>query len=217
MASKKSSGKQDSPEKYIRTRARNLPLGECYINHDWADHGMAFIIVTRKHSTGNITFGSYQVDLYCLGVKDTFWDFNVLPGTIEHIKDQYREMTNGTVELGLTDYTLVHNIIYGAEAFADDLGFKPHKDFSLTQFILEEDDDSVDFIELDFGIEGLPAVIKGKEQHPAGVLKTLDRVVGKGNYFVLSEDGTIIDGPALGNEPDNDDDTQEPMNMEMVD
>jgi len=38
------------------------------------------------------------------------------------------------------EYLLLHNIIYGAIEFADDLGIKPHKDFDLICHVLEPDD-----------------------------------------------------------------------------
>jgi hypothetical protein len=181
MSKKRSKQKHDSPEKYIRTRARNLPIGECYINPGWDEGGMALIIVTRKHSTGNLTIGAYQVDLYCLGVKNTFWRFNELPDELEYVNEQFSMFSDTGEDLIQADYTLVHNIIYGAEAFADDLGFKPHKDFALTQYILEEDDDEVEFIDIEFGMNGLPAVIMGKEHYPPGVFNILDRSVGPGS------------------------------------
>ena len=50
---KKSSGKvvqMLSPENYIRTKARTLPLYECWINTDWKEGSQASCIVSRKHS-----------------------------------------------------------------------------------------------------------------------------------------------------------------------
>ena len=66
-----------SPENYIRTRARNLPIHECLITEEWEKAGMASVLIARKHSNGNITLGFYLVDIYCLGVKDTFYQFNI--------------------------------------------------------------------------------------------------------------------------------------------
>ena len=34
-----------SPENYIKTRVRNLPLGKCYINKDWYEMGMATFLL----------------------------------------------------------------------------------------------------------------------------------------------------------------------------
>lgn len=177
----------NSPESYIKTRARNLPIGKCYINQSWKEKGFATIIISRNHVNGNFTFGVYLVDLYCLGVKDTFYNFNVYTEFIE-LLDKFKK-EQGMVE---SEYALVHNIIYGAVEYAEDLGFKPDKDFEVSQYLLEEDDDKVEFIDVEFGLNGKPAIFIWKEKHPANIIATLERSVGKGNFTVFS--GEDIEG-----------------------
>lgn len=171
-----------SPENYIKTRARKLPVGKCYINEDWAKSGFASIVVSRNHINGNFTFAVYLVDLYCLGVKDTFYNFNV--------NTEFTELLNkleGQQEMEEIEYALAHNIIYGGVEYAEDLGFKPHKDFGVSQYLLEEDDDRVELIDIQFGMNGKPAILLGKEKHPANVIATLERTVGKGNFIIIEE------------------------------
>ena len=79
---------QLSPEKYIRTRARTLEIYECYVNKEWQSIGMAQILVTRKHKTGNVTLGFYLVDTFALGVKDTFYRFNYAPTDYQELLDK---------------------------------------------------------------------------------------------------------------------------------
>lgn len=170
-----------SPEDYIKTRARNLPIGKCYINEGWADSGFASIVVSRNHINGNFTFAVFLVDLYCLGVKDTFYDFNVHAEFAE-LLDKFKAQQ----EMKEIDYALAHNIIYGAVEYAEDLGFKPDKDFEISQYLLEEDDDHVEFIDIDFGLNGKPAVFMWKEAHPENIIATLDRNIGEGNFTIFS-------------------------------
>jgi len=125
-----------SPEKYIKTQARALPLYECLISEEWEDSGIANIIITRKHITGNVTVGIYCVDLYCLGLKDTGYKFNVP-------FDDYSYQKISVLGLKKCSYALAHNIIYGGIAYAEDYGFKAHRDFAVSQFILEEDDEQI--------------------------------------------------------------------------
>ncbi|MGH2643198.1 MAG: hypothetical protein ACRDE2_04565, partial [Chitinophagaceae bacterium] len=98
------------------------------------------------------------------------------------------------------DYPLVHNIIYGAIEFAEDFGFFPHKDFKTTQYILEEDDDRVELIDIEFGKEGKPFYFVGPNEDPvkqSKILATLERTAGPGNFdFVAGED-------AFGNEEED--------------
>jgi hypothetical protein len=177
-----------SPEKYIRTKARSLPLGTCYLNQGWKESGMAFIIVTREHVNGNLTFAIIQVDLHCLGVKDAFWNFNVSSLEVDKIIETQNENSNGEDPLTEVDYVLVHNIIYGAVEYAEELGFKPHKDFNLVQYILEEDDEHIELMEIEFGLNGQPAIYIGKEQHPKNIIAQLNRSVGEGNYRIIDQE-----------------------------
>jgi len=143
-----------SPKQYIRTRARNLPLDTCYINHNWKENRMASIFVVRKHSNHNFTFGIYLVDLLALGTKDTFYHFNVNESVLNELLERSEPENWMKVP-----YPLVHNIIYGANDFAEYNGFKLHGDFELTQHILEMDTDEVEYIEIEFGKNGEPFLL----------------------------------------------------------
>lgn len=146
--------KQPTPAEYIRTRARKLPIDACYINGNWKQSGMASIIVVRKHTNQNYTFGVYLVDIFALGTKDTFYNFNVSPSVLAELLERMEED-----KFIKADYALVHNIIYGANEFAEEHGYKTSKDFILTQFILEEDTEAIELIDIEFGKDGKPFLI----------------------------------------------------------
>ena len=146
--------KQLSPENYIKTKARTLPIYKCFITSGYQEFGMGNIMVIRKHTTGNITFGTYLVDLYALGVKDTTYSFSNPDNFLDTI------LSNGNfIEI---DYNLAHNIIFGSIEFASEHGFKPHKDFEkLTKYILEIDDDNIPLIDIELVKDGKPFLIVG--------------------------------------------------------
>ena len=152
---KKQNQRQQTPENYIRTRARSLPVDSCYVNSHWKESGMASIIVARKHNNGNFTIGIYLVDLFALGTKDTYFQFNI---QLRELDEIIEKMGNG--QMIKAGYALVHNIIYGANAFAEDNGFRVYKDFSVTQFILEEDTEDIELIEIEFGNSGKTFLIQ---------------------------------------------------------
>jgi hypothetical protein len=174
-----------TPENYIRQKARSLPLFECFINSDWEENGMANITVARKHSNGNITMGMYLTDLKCLGVKDAHYFFNISEREYRDIlKDMEEQMDIETVS-----YILAHNIIFAGIEFADDYGFKPHKDFtSVAQYILEKDTDDIELIEIECGKEGKPLYVRGpfdSETRANKIIAQLEREAGPGNYDVI--------------------------------
>ncbi len=185
-----------SPENYIKTRARNLPIGKCYISEDWQSKGLVTILVSRIHSNGNFTFGLFLVDLYCLGVKETFFVFNEYAEFNELLKVLKEE--EGMIEV---EYSLAHNIIYGAIEYAENLGFNPCKDFEVTQYILEQDDEQVEIIDVEFGLRGKPAIFIGKEEHPPNIIATLEKSVGKGNFTIITN-GSLDDNDDAEDEDD---------------
>ena len=178
---------QLSPENYIRQKARNLPVFECMVNADWKVSKMASVSIARKHTNDNITAGLYLVDLNCLGVKDAHYLFNLS-------ESDYRRMIsiNGQLDLSSISYELAHNIIYAGLEFAKELGFNPHKDFSIAKYILEEDTDEVELIEIECGHEGKPMFVKSEwqsQQEANRIIAQLERSVGKGNYdFIIPEE-----------------------------
>lgn len=151
MAKKKKSAPQLlSPEKYIREKARSLPIGKCSINKNWKDTGLALITVPRLHKQGTYTMATFMVDTFCRGVMNEIYYFN-LP------EEEYNEIIkqmNDRLDRQEIDYVEAHNIIYGAIAFAEEAGIKPDKSFELARYILEEDTDDIPLIEYEFGKNG---------------------------------------------------------------
>ena len=195
---------QMSPKNYILTgRARKLPIVECWINSNWRETGMNTLIVARQHGTGNITFGLYLVDTYCLGLKDTSVRFSAP-------RFEYEETLNQTIliheaDKEQIDYVLAHNIIYGAIAYAEDLGMKPHKDWATSQFVLEEDTEDIPLVDVTFGKDGKPFYINGPFDKVDSVIAKLDKSVGKGNYVFLYMMGDQMDDTGFYQADDDDD------------
>lgn len=151
MAKKKKSIPQPlSPDKYIREKVRNLPIGKCTIGSNWKEAGGTTVVVTRCHKQGTFTIGTYFVDTFCRGIVLSAYFFNLS-------EDDYKDYLNQLNENGgrkEIDYVEAHNIIYGAIAFAEEAGLKPDKSFELTKYILEEDTEDIPLLEYEFGKNG---------------------------------------------------------------
>lgn len=186
MAKKKIQSQQLlSPENYIRQKARNLPIYECRINNNWQEIGTATVVIARIHINGNLTYGLYMVDLYCLGVRNTHYQFNTPVDNYEDLLDMLSE----NFEMQQVEYSLVHNIILAANEYAADLGFKPHKDFtSVSEYLLEEDTDDIELIEIECGKDGKPLFIQSEfiaDVEAKRIISQLEKSVGKGNFDVI--------------------------------
>ncbi len=172
-----------SPKKYIETKARSLPIYKCLITPDWKEMDMANVIIMRKHITGNVTLGYYLIDLLCLGVKDTFYHFNISEPEAEERLESIMDF------LEACDYDLAHNIIYAGHDFAMEFDIPPHKDFKLTKYILQEDDDYVPLIDIHTGApDGKPHLMINPQGQGKWALEKLIKNAGEGNYYYTTED-----------------------------
>jgi hypothetical protein len=142
-----------SPKKYVQRKARTLKLGKCYINSNWKEGGMAHVVVTRRHTDGHYTYGVFLVDTWVLGTKDCFCNIHHSKLSFEGVLGEMKEGLDEGGEVKEISYVLAHNIIYGANAFAEEYGIAPHPDFESSQYILHEDTEDIPLIELEFGLK----------------------------------------------------------------
>jgi len=200
-----------SPENYIRKKVRTLPIYECLVRSDWEETKMTTVLVARNHTNGNITVCSYLVDLFCLGVKDSMYLFNV---PVQQYQE-FKEKVNGEMEMTEVDYTLAHNIVYAGIEFAEEFGFKPHKDYeSVTKYMLEEDTEDIELIEIECGNDGRPYYIRGPFEDDAKarkIIAQLEKNAGPGNYdfvdgFDEFDDDDFDDDEEFDDEFDDDED-----------
>jgi hypothetical protein len=188
-----------SPKKYIQRRARLLPVDKCYVNVGWEESRMANVVITRRHVNGKLTGGIYLIDLLCLGVKDTSWFFNISEDDfLERIPDLEEKFE----EVG---YNLAHNIVYAGHDFALEFDIDPHKDFAVSKFILNEDNDDIPIIDIAVGDDGVPHLMTYHPNEHLDALFKLKKNAGEGNYHYT----TSVKGLSEGNEDEWDDEEED--------
>lgn len=182
-----------SPERYMRERVRNLPIGKCYINPDWQEEGMAHIIVTRNRAGGNLVYSSFLVDTLCLGVKYAEYAIDFSSDELQDALEHFR--SNHSLEE--IDYNTVHNLIYGAIEFAEEGGINPVKEFGVASYVLEEDTDDIPLIEFEYGKDGKHLLIIGEDGKETKYLSTLAQHLGEDFSFINLAD-TLDDEESEG-------------------
>ena len=143
--------RQLSPDEYIRTKARELPIYKCYINSYWLETGLTDIIIARQHKNGNFTIGFYIVDTFYKGLFKSGAYFNFTKAQLKELTGFLVKNVEDKYTIVEIDYSLAHNIIYGGLEFAEKKGYAPGKDFELSKYILEENDGKIEHIEIGFG------------------------------------------------------------------
>ena len=144
-----------SDEQFVRQRARQLPIGDCYMDNGIEQGGLTNIAVLRKHPQGKVTGAMFLVDTLCLGVKDAVV---FVRKDMDELKENFLFFDEYNEDVRKISYEEAHNRIYGAIAFAEEAGIEPCKEFNLAQYILEEDTDDIPLIEYEYGKDGKHAL-----------------------------------------------------------
>jgi len=162
--------------------ARQYPLYECLINPSWKDKGLAVILLTRRQPDGCLLFGVYLVDVLCLGLKNTFCnaDFPMYRYGTDLIGKVYRDEDPVPCPSDLA-----HHIIYGAITFAEQYGFRPHRDFELSQYVLDDAGSLRPGGDIEFGRDGKPLFIAGPDDNVPRILRQLESTAGTGHFDFL--------------------------------
>jgi hypothetical protein len=173
-----------SPQSIIR-RARTFPFFECWISADWQkdDLGLVEILLARQQPDGDICFGVYLVDKYCLGLKNTYANAGFSRTRYENEVRNRVFHERARVECPVE---LAHQMIYASIEYAAQFGFEPNKDFALSQYLLAPRGELEEPYHLTFGKDGKPFFIAGPHDNSARILRQLEKTAGPGNYDYIA-------------------------------
>lgn len=178
-----------SPQSVV-WQARNYPIESCWVQKDWKENGLAIVMVARRQPDGNLVFGNYLVDYYCLGLKNTMYTANASPAELRQIMATAYSQTLPPIKI---QPELAHEIIYGGIEYAARLGFKPQRDFRDSQYILEPANKYPRSGSVEFGKDGKPFFINGPYDNVDKILEQLARAVGAGNFEYFLQVGPLDD------------------------
>jgi hypothetical protein len=147
--------------------------------------------------TGEVAFGAFLIDRYCLGVKDAFGDIRT--------RGEYRELVEHVAEncnLVKIPPADLRRLVEEAIEYARDLGFEPHSDYRRVQPIFGEIDLQEATEHFEFGHQGKPLFIAGPDdmQRCERILSILeDRCGTDGFHYIMTvsgrTSGEMADGP----------------------
>jgi hypothetical protein len=129
---------------------------------------------------GFIGAGVYLLDVWCLGVKNSYfttlseYDYN----------DRIREIEVNE-ELETIHQSCLRKLINECVDYSEKLGFKPHKDFKISRQLLMDVDPTVCPAKYGFGKDGKPFYISGpheSKQKAKQIVNTLLHNCGEGNF-----------------------------------
>ncbi|MCI9607176.1 MAG: DUF1186 domain-containing protein [Muribaculaceae bacterium] len=194
-----------SPARFMREKARTLPIGKCYITDDWQENGIGHLIITRQRPSGNVVYASFLVDTFCLGIKDAAYHHNMTDYDLEEHLDPLRS------HFGLSEisYNEAHNIAYGAIEFAREGGVEPAPDFNIAGYILEEDTEDVPLIEYEFGRNGKHCLFVNENRSEMRFVPQLKKALGDNLEIIYSDSDDYFDDEEYDDEAQEDDSLDE--------
>jgi hypothetical protein len=160
------------------------PIHECLSPAGLFDVGIGNVVVSRKMPDGEIGFGIFLIDVFCLGVKNAF--FSARP------RNEYERFIRRIREkeaLQPEEPACAVKLIRSAEAYARDLGLDAHPDYAFARRIFADIDPAVCSRDFTFGQEGKPLYVSGPNETEADsrrIMDILSKKVGPdGFHYVL--------------------------------
>lgn len=143
-----------------------FPIEECLINGDWKETGLATVVVIRKHGeTGQFSFVSFLVDVFCLGLKNAMTSVEVDEGTVADFIAIYPQ------DFTAIEYEECRGLILGAIDYALNLGFEPHDDWEKVKGFIENNKPYR--VNHKFGKDGKPFYIEGPDDDVKKIMQIL--------------------------------------------
>jgi len=155
---------------------------------DWPDtdvpdgigHGIVSVLVARQHRRGKVSVTGYLVDVYCLGVKDVVGPRVMDDADLRAFVRMYFRVYEAPALAAPIE--MARELVWGAVAYARELGFEPHPDFEQASGELGTWEPTG---VVRFGCEGRPYFVQGAKDNAMRILATLERSVGEGNFHYL--------------------------------
>jgi len=175
--------------------ASNSPIHECLVPKGIFNLGIGDVVISRKMPAGEIGVSVFLVDTYCLGVKDCFFK-NVSKGEYDNRITRLKQ--NEDLERVEPEYAL--KLIEGAVAYAEGLGFHPHKEYPMVKKIFGNIDPSTCVSEFEFGKDGKPFYVSG----PNATMADSDRIISILNERLGPDGFHFMIGTKVGEDLDLD-------------
>ena len=165
-------------------RADKWPVVRALAGAEIWENGIGDLAIARQEAEGQLVFGVYLVDVFCLGVKNALWR----AGTLGDFEELIRHIEQNQSMRPISPACLV-KIVKGAVEYAQSFGFPPHADFRHASMLLKGIDPATCPQEFTFGQDGRPLYIQGPHESPAEVMAIVDRVQLAGGHYTLAFPG----------------------------
>lgn len=137
-------------------KAAAAPILHAVASESLWTNGIGHVVLSRTADQGQIAFSAFLVDMYCLGVKDAFWNIK-FRSDVDSLLEKLRE-TDKLVKLSPE---CARKLVEGAVEYARSLGFPPHEDYLRAKLIFGDINAAACTETFTYGKDGKPLFIAG--------------------------------------------------------
>lgn len=182
--------RRDSKDPTVRLQgAEKWPVVQSLVGSELWSEGIGYLVIARQGSGGQLIFAAYLVDVFCLGVKNAFWD----AGTRPDFDDMLQRMSQ-TQKMRAIAPACLAKIVKGAVEYAHSFGFSPHPDYRHASMLLEGIDPAACREEFTFGSDGKPLYIQGPNESSSQAAAIMQRVRSVGGHYFMAVPGDATAG-----------------------
>ena len=163
---------------------KDTPVYEALMPRSLFESGIGIVVLSRELRPDRMALSTFLLDVHCLGVKDASFAIQPRSTYIAHI-----QRMNPQQRFEQVPAECLRKLVEEAAAYAQSLGFKPHKAYRRACNIFGSIDAGACDRNFEFGREGKPFFTAGPYDTPSrcrSILRTLEKNCGEGNYrFIM--------------------------------
>lgn len=170
---------------------------EAHIEKGWEEAGLGHVLVARVRDDGYADIGSFIVDLHCLGVKDAAFAPDFSGSDLEEfVSDRLPGALRERIHPACAK-----KLIEGTLAYAQSLGFAPHRDFRKARKVLSGIDASLCPRKFTYGRDGRPCYSRGpydSDERVDRILRILEARCGPDGFDYIGIESDEGEDPRAG-------------------
>jgi hypothetical protein len=164
-------------------QAANAPIHECLVPANLFERGIGNLVFSRSLPGGRMALAMFLLDVFCLGVKDTFF---AVVGRDEY--DRRLRSWRESESLQRIDPAGFRKLVEGGVVYARELGFNPSPDYVVVHKIFSDVEAAACPSHFQYGHAGKPFYISGPHETPTQVRTIVDQLqrrLGSANFEYL--------------------------------
>ena len=152
-------------------RAAHAPIQHCFLTESVFDLGMGTLVLARGATPHHIAFGSFLIDVFCLGVKDVMFE-----SAESEVFEMYMEVADAGSPMVSVDPSYARKLLRDLAAWSQSIGFAPQRDFAAVERIFGDVSPDASEAVYQFGRDGRPVYIPGPNDTAALIRRRVEQL-----------------------------------------